>query len=153
MKTKSIKTADIVWVVIGIVFSALFVIFSTPFYELLYMDGEFSNEMYNNNMYLVVACYTTLLVWFFAVLFYWIIDSIHFAHFWVWFLLVVLVTALSPCVVHYYVGDYLNENNLDLLFIPLRNFNIINTFVTLVYFVILSICFRRLSVHCSTTPF
>lgn len=145
------KKTDWIWLISGLVLTALFIFFSTPFYEMLYFNGEFSNEMYNENMYLVVAGYTSLIVWAIAILYYWVID--RFERWYHWLIAVLLVVALSPTVVYFYCDGYFSENNLDLLTIPLINFNIINTIVSLALFFIVCLSVKKLSGHCSTTPF
>ena len=73
--SRDITTANWIWLVISVVVSVLFIVFSTPIYEMLYYNSEFSNEMYNSNMYYVIALCTVLIVWFLPILYYWVIDS------------------------------------------------------------------------------
>ena len=145
------KKADWIWLISGLVVTALFMIFSAPLYELLYYDAAFSNEMFEENMYLVVAGYTSLIVWAIAILYYWVID--HFERWYHWLIAILLVVILSPLVVHVYCDGYFVENNLDELTTPLTNFNIINTIVALVLFFVVCLSVKKLSSHCSTTPF
>ncbi|MBQ9473023.1 MAG: hypothetical protein IJU81_01275 [Bacteroidales bacterium] len=148
---KNSKKTDWIWLMAGLTVTALFLIFSTSVYELLYYDGEFSNEMYNKNMYLVVAGLTSLVVWSTAILYYWIID--HFERWYHWLVAVVLVVVLSPVVVFSHCAGYFYDSNLDELISPLVNFNIINTIVALVLFFIVCLSVKHLSRHCSSTPF
>ncbi|MBO4587516.1 MAG: hypothetical protein J5711_01265 [Bacteroidales bacterium] len=148
---KYTKKKDWIWLISGLVVTALYLIFSTQLYELLYYNGEFSNEMYSENMYLVVAAYTSILVWAVAVLYYLVID--RFERWYHWLIALVVVLALSPTVTYFYCGNYFKDNDLDLLMIPLKNFNIINTVITLVMFCIACLSVKKLSSHCSTTPF
>lgn len=148
---KYTKKKDWIWLISGMVITALYLIFSTLLYELLYYNGEFSNEMYSENMYLVVAAYTSILVWSVVVLYYLVID--RFERWYHWLIALVVVLALSPNVTYIYCGSYFKDNDLDILMIPLRNFNIINTVITLIMFCIVCLSVKKLSSHCSTTPF
>lgn len=152
MKNPSYSTtADWVWLIAGVAITALYIVFSTPIYEMLYYDGAFSNEMYNTGMYLVVACYTSLICWILPVIYYWIVD--RFERWYHWLIILVLTMSLSPTVVFVYCDSYFKDNNLDLLSIPLKNFNLVNMAITFVLFCIVCLSIKKLSSHCSTTPF
>lgn len=151
MKKTGFKTMDFVWLIVALSITVVYIVFSSPFYVYLYPDGEFANEMYNNDLYLVVASYVSLLVWFVAILYYWIID--RFDKLWIWLLSILIVVVLSPMVGIIYCGDYFKAENMDSLLIPLKNFNIINTLVTVVFYIIVTLCIKPLSVNCRTTPF
>lgn len=149
-KLSTSKSIDWVRLAIGAIITALFIIFSNKFYELLYYNGEFSNEMYNEKLYTVVAIYTSSICWGMALLFYWIIDRLDRWFYWIISLFIVM--ALSPTVVYYYCDSVFRENNMDMLTIPLKNFDIINLAVTFVLYLIVCFSVKKLSRNCSTTP-
>ena len=49
VKYSSMK--DWMYLLAGVIITVLYLVFATPIYELMYYDAEFSNEMYNENMY------------------------------------------------------------------------------------------------------
>lgn len=153
------KTIDWVFLFAGLIITALLIISSTLNNGLnlfdsisLKLDQQFANLMYNNNLYLAVACYISLLCWGVAILYYWVIDRFH--RWWQWLITIVIVVALSPVVSFYTCSGTFLDKNLDILVeTALKSFNIIVTFITLVYYIIVCFSVKRLSAHCSTTPF
>ncbi len=49
--------------IVGLVVTVLFLLFPAQVFELGYYEREFSNEMYNENLYLIVAVVTALMAW------------------------------------------------------------------------------------------
>lgn len=146
-----IRTNEWIWFVVGVAITVLYVIFSTQFYELLYRgSSDFANEMYNNNMYLVVAIATTLVVWTIAALYYVFIDK--FPRFISWFIFFIVAILCAPAVNFVYVNSEFQEMNLDFV-MDLENFALVNVAVTAVLFFIVSLCIKGLSKNCATTPF
>ena len=80
----------------GLVITLLFLILSTPIFENLYYEREFSNEMYNQNLYLVVAVVTALIAWAAAGIYYYAINSVSFSRWYHWLIAVVLVLFILP---------------------------------------------------------
>ena len=141
---------DWVFFFVGLAITALFLIFSTPIFELMYYQTDFSNEMYNQNLYFVCAVRTCLVCWGAVILYYWIID--YFSRWYHWLLFFVVAMLLAPVVTVFYMDGVFTEMNLDFEAQCLK-FSIVIEFVTIVLFFINSFCVKNLSSHCSTTPF
>ncbi|HJC99278.1 MAG TPA: hypothetical protein H9924_11665 [Candidatus Phocaeicola merdavium] len=151
MKNVKFSTgSDWVFFFIGVAITALFLFFSTPIYELMYYNAEFSNEMYNENMYFVVASATALICWGIAILYYWVID--YFERWYHWIIAFIISIACTPVVTYVYPDSQFSEANLDYS-AQLGNFAIVNIIVSIILFLIASFSVKNLSSHCSTTPF
>ena len=148
---KYIRPKEWYLLVTGILITVLYIVFATPFYDILYPgSAQFSNQMYNQNMYLVVAVLTSVIVWVIAIFYYWIID--RFPRFWSWFIAFVLALAFAPSVTFVYPDQTFQEMDLDLS-IDLANFALVKLAVTGVLFFITSLCIKGFSKNCATTPF
>ena len=141
---------DWIFLFIGIAITALFLIFSTQIYELLYYNSEFSNEMYNENMYFVLASATALVCWFIAVMYYLIID--RFDRWYHWLIAMVITLVCTPVITYTYPDSIFSEMNFDFS-VQLINFAIVNIIVALVLFLIVSFSVKSLSSNCASTPF
>jgi magnesium-transporting ATPase (P-type) len=146
-----ITTANWIWLVISVVVSVLFIVFSTPIYEMLYYNSEFSNEMYNSNMYYVIALCTVLIVWFLPILYYLVIDSNSLASAGIWSLLFVITLFCAPAVTFFYSNSKLTAENL-VLTEPCRNFALANIGVTAVLFLLVSYALKHFSQNCECEP-
>lgn len=135
---------------IGIILTVLFLVFATPIYELMYYDAEFSNEMYNENMYFVVALTTALIAWGIAIIYYWIIDYLD--RWYHWIAAFIISIACTPVVTFVYPDSTFSEMNMDFS-TQLGNFAIINVVVGIILFLLASFSVKNLSSHCSATPF
>lgn len=135
---------------IGIILTVLFLVFATPIYELMYYDAEFSNEMYNENMYFVVALTTALIAWGIAIIYYWIIDYLD--RWYHWIAAFIISIACTPVVTFVYPDSTFSEMNMDFS-TQLGNFAIINIVVGIILFLLASFSVKNLSSHCSATPF
>lgn len=108
VKYSSMK--DWMYLLAGVIITVLYLVFATPIYELMYYDAEFSNEMYNENMYFVVAVTTSLIAWGIAILYYWIIDYLD--RWYHWILAFILSVACTPVVTFVYPDSTFSEINL-----------------------------------------
>lgn len=136
---------------IGIVVSIFFIIFSASIFEAFYYEREFSNEMYNQGLYTVVAIATVAVVWLFAALFYYIIDSVRFSRWYHWGVMmiaavfvVMLINTVYPDSVFASVG--LNFSH------RLFSFSIVNGIIAAVLFALASFSMRWWSKNCRHTP-
>lgn len=148
VKYSSMK--DWMYLLIGVIITVLYLVFATPIYELMYYDAEFSNEMYNENMYFVVAVTTSLIAWGIAILYYWIIDYLD--RWYHWILAFILSVACTPVVTFVYPDSTFSEMNLDYS-TQLGNFAIVNIIIGIILFLVASFSVKNLSSHCSATPF
>lgn len=141
---------DWMYLLTGIIVTVLFLVFATPIYELMYYDAEFSNEMYNEDMYFVVALAASLIAWGIAIIYYWIID--YFDRWYHWIVAFVISIACTPVVTFVYPDSTFSEMNMDFS-TQLGNFAIINIVVGIILFLLASFSVKNLSSHCSATPF
>ncbi len=148
VKYSSMK--DWMYLLAGVIITVLYLVFATPIYELMYYDAEFSNEMYNENMYFVVAVTTSLIAWGIAILYYWIIDYLD--RWYHWILAFILSVACTPVVTFVYPDSTFSEINLDYS-TQLGNFAIVNIVIGIILFLVASFSVKNLSSHCSATPF
>ena len=137
--------------VIGAVISILFLVFAPQIYEMLYYSQAFSDWMYNQNMYLVVAIVVVLVVWILALLYYKIIDSIRFSKWYHWLIMFFIAILLAPAVDIIYPNGVSAEDGIDYT-TELQNFAIINIAVTAVMFIIASFSLCGFSINCKYVP-
>ena len=68
-----------IFLITGLVITILYIVFSMQIYEILYYETEFSQAMYEENMYLAVALITSILAWAVAAIYYYAINSVAFS--------------------------------------------------------------------------
>ena len=68
----------------GVFITLVFLLFPSWIFEAGYYETEFSNEMYNENLYLVVAVITAAVAWGGAALFYYVVNSVSFSRWYHW---------------------------------------------------------------------
>jgi len=135
----------------GIVLTILFLIFATPAYELLYYESSFSNEMFNNNMYFIIAIVTVILCWAMAGIYYYLIDSVRFSRWYHWGIILIAAMLLSALFTYFYPNNEFLDQELDLSS-DLVNFSIVNVLVSGIVFIIASFSIRWWSSNCRHTP-
>ena len=128
---------------IGFMVSVLFLVFCIPLYEMMYYEPEFSNEMYNQNMYFVAAAFTVLLNWAFVSIFFLLWDPVD-KRFTKWLIMLVVTLIFTPVVVFIYPDGEFASQNLDFS-LQLKNFNIINVVVAFVLYIINSVAINCFS--------
>ena len=134
----------------GLVVTALYVIFSMQIYELLYYESEFSQAMYEENMYLVVALINSGIALATAAIYYYAINSVSFAR---WYQLIFLGIA----VIFAFALDFIYPNSVfseyDYEFTTqLLQFSLLNIIVEALLFIIVSYSIRWWSSNCRHTP-
>lgn len=135
----------------GFVLTVLFLIFSTQIYEILYYSQNFSNWMYNNSMYLVIAIVTVLVSWGIAIIYYYLINSVRFDRWYHWLIMLFASILLAPCVDIAYSNTSSSEIGANFS-TDIVNFAIVNILVTAIFFIIASFSIRWWSYNCSHTP-
>ena len=117
----------------------LYIVFSMQIYELLYYETEFSQAMYDENMYLAVALITAIVAWAAAAIYYYGINSVSFARWYHWLAVLGVTAVLAP------TDDY--EYTVQLM-----HFSLLNIMVEAVLFIIASYSIRWWSSNCRHTP-
>ncbi|MBR4926589.1 MAG: hypothetical protein IKZ61_12725 [Prevotella sp.] len=135
----------------GLVITALYIIFSMQIYELLYYESEFSQAMYEDNMYLVVSIVTAIIAWVVAAIYYYAINSVSFARWYHWLIFLGIAVLFAPTVDFVYPNSVFGEYDYDFT-VQLIHFSLLNIVVEAVLYIIASFSIRWWSSNCRHTP-
>lgn len=135
----------------GLVITVLYIIFSMQIYELLYYESEFSQAMYEDNMYLVVSIVNAIIAWAVAAIYYYAINSVSFARWFHWLIFLGIAVLFAPTVDFLYPNSVFNEYDYDFT-TQLIHFSLLNITVAAVLFIIASFSIRWWSSNCRHTP-
>lgn len=135
----------------GIVITLLYIIFSASIVEQLYYEREFSNEMYNMNLYFMNAVITSVMVWALAGLYYYVINSVSFSRWYHWLVMAAVAAVAAPITNTAISSSRFTEQGLD-YGSQLMSLSIINMAIAFVLFVIVSFSIRWWSSNCRHTP-
>jgi len=139
-----------IFLICGLVATVLFLTFATPLYEGIFYDREFSNEMYNGNLYIIVAMIASLVSWGVAGLFYYAINSVSFSRWYHWLCMLVAVVVLTFGITYFYCNScFPSEYDFDS---QLFRFCLKTSWVEVVLFIIASFSMRWWSSNCRHTP-
>ncbi len=127
-------------------------------YELLaYFDG-FSDDLYNQNLYLTIGLFMVLIPVGILTLYYYVINSVKFSKWWHWLILVVVL-----CAVNFGISYSTSYNELSYLYeqqnkaLPYSteffSFSLINGLWTFVVSFVWSMIIKWGSKNCRRTPF
>lgn len=136
---------------IGAIISLLFLIFPAQMFETIFYDLEFSNEMYNQNLYIIVALITTIIAWGGMAIYYYAINSVSFSRWYHWLITVAVCMVLSATV-NYMVVDHffaIEQMSFDR---QLFNFCIYDAFTTAILCIVSAFSIRWWSSNCRHTP-
>ncbi|MBQ5982553.1 MAG: hypothetical protein IJL54_10350 [Prevotella sp.] len=142
---------NLILLIAGLVITLLFLVFSTKVFESLYYEREFSNEMYNQNLYFVVAIVTTVIAWASAGIFYYAINSVSFSRWYHWLVVLGVAVVLSAVVNYIYPNNIFSSDGVDFS-AQLFSFCVVNMAVEAVLFIIASFSMRWWSSNCRHTP-
>jgi hypothetical protein len=135
----------------GVVLTLLFLIFPSSAFETGYYETEFSNEMYNENIYFVVAVVTAAVAWVAAALFYYVINSVSFSRWYHWLLTLGVASLLAAVVSYVYPNSVFSDLGYDFTS-QLFGFCVVDFAVTVILFVVASFSMRWWSSNCRHTP-
>ena len=102
-----------IFLVTGLVITVLYIVFSMQIYELLYYETEFSQAMYDENMYLAVALITAIVAWAAAAIYYYGINSVSFARWYHWLAVLGVTAVLAPTVDFVYPDSVFAEYDYE----------------------------------------
>lgn len=142
---------NFILLIIGAVITLLFLVFSTKIFEMLYYERQFSNEMYNQNLYFVVAVITALIAWGFAGIYYYAINSVSFSRWYHWLVVLGVAVVLTSVVNYIYPNNIFSADGLDFT-AQLFSFCVVNAAVEAVLFIVASFSMRWWSSNCRHTP-
>ena len=132
--------------------------FFANWYELLaYFEG-FSDDMYNQNLYIIIGLCMVLIPVAVLAIYYYAVNSVKFAKWWHWLLLIVILCAINfgiACNTSYNELLYLYEQqNKGLPYgAEFVGFSLINVLWTFIVSFVWSMIIKWGSQNCRRTPF
>lgn len=135
----------------GVLLTLLFLIFPSSVFETGYYETEFSNEMYNESLYLIVAVVTAAVAWLAAALFYYVVNSVSFSRWYHWLITLGVSSVLSAVVNYAYPNSVFSDLGYDFTS-QLFGFCVIDFIVAVTLFVVASFAMRWWSSNCRHTP-
>ena len=137
--------------VAGAVITLLYLLLGSSLYEALYYEREFSNEMYNENLYFMVSVVTILVAWSFAAIYYYVINSVSFSRWYHWLLVLVAACVAAPVINFTYPNSVFRALGYDFS-AQLFGFCMVDLAIEAVLFVVVSFAIRWWSSNCRHTP-
>ena len=127
-------------------------------YELLaYFEG-FSDDLYNENLYISIGLYMVLIPVGVLILYYYVVNSVMYNKWWHWLVLVLIL-----CAINFGISYSISYNELSYMYeqqnkeLPYStefvSFSLINAFWTLVVSFVWSMFIKWGSKNCRRTPF
>jgi magnesium-transporting ATPase (P-type) len=132
--------------------------FFSSWYELLtYFEG-FSDDMYNQNLYITIGLCMTLIPVVALAVYYYAVNSVRFSKWWHWLLLVTVL-----CAVNFGIAYGTSSNELAYLYeqqnkalpygVEFVSFSLINALWTFAVSFVWSMIIKWGSKNCRRTPF
>jgi len=146
----------VVFLAIGLVITLVFVALSysqnSNIFEMLYFNQGFNDQLYNLNVYPMVAMIVAGMAWAGAGVYYYVINSVNFDRWFHWAGVLGVITLAAPVVCYAVINGILKSNGLDYTGEAVQF--IMQLFVmTAVLFVVASFSMRWWSTNCRHTPF
>ncbi len=138
------------FLVTGISLSVLFWIFNVEIYELPYYSQGFTNSLWNNGVYNVIAAITLAMGWAGAAVYYYVINSAAFDRWWHWLAIMAVTVVLTPIVCYMVMSAMLAGKDYEQ---ELVQFGMYNLAVTAVAYVVASFAMKWWSSNCRHSPF
>lgn len=135
----------------GVVITLLFMLLSASIFEALYYEREFSNEMYNQGLYMTVAIVTAAVAWGLAALYYYVINSVSFSRWYHWLIVLVVASGTAAVIDYVYSNSIFSEEGFDFSG-QLFSFCIVNFILEAILFIVTSFSIRWWSSNCRHTP-
>ncbi len=135
----------------GAVVSLLLLIFSAQVFELLYYEREFSNEMFNQGLYTIVALLIVATAWVMGGIYYYVVNSVSFSRWYHWLVVLGICAVLVPVVTYVWLDGQFATDGLDFASQQLT-FALYAMLVEVVMFIIASFSMRWWSSNCRHTP-
>jgi len=149
------KEKHLIYLGVGVALTILFFVLSVGdsfnVYEQFYFDQAFNDQLYNLNMYSVIAAITILIAWSMAVLYYFVINSVKFDRWYHWLAMLAVTAVLVPVVCFCYIHSTLEAHNLTYMGQSLR-FVLQNALFASALFIVASFAMRWWSTNCRHTP-
>lgn len=134
--------------------------FFANWYELFGLINGFSDDMYNQELYVPIGFCMVLIPIIALTLYYYVINSVRLSKWWQWLLLVVIICAVNFAIAygisyHGILEEYLASDTIPEypLAIDCLTFACINTSWCFVISFVWSLIIKWGSSHCRRTPF
>ena len=137
--------------VCGIIVTVLFIVFSTPLFEALCYQADFSNEMYNDNLNLISAIITSAVAWVLAGIFSYAINSVSFSRWYHWLIVLGVAMVLSPLIVYFTCMSTFDSSASDYS-AQMLAYCFFDLIIEAVLFTVASFSIRWWSSNCRHTP-
>ncbi len=148
---KNKKMKNIILLTTGLLLTLLFLILSATVFEGMYYEREFSNEMYNQGLYLPASLLVTCMAWGATATYYYLINSVNFSRWYHWLIMLIATSVLTTVCVHTYTDSALAEEGLSFSH-QLTTFSGVCAIMNMVFFIIASFSLRWWSSNCRHTP-
>ena len=135
----------------GAVVSLLFLLLNTKIFEALYYERAFSDAMYNQNLYFIVAAVSVAIAWVLAAVFYYVINSVRFSRWYHWLIVLGAACVVTPVTNFVLCNNSLTAEGYDFTS-QLASFATVNLFVEAALFTVASFAIRWWSSNCRHTP-
>ncbi|ADQ80185.1 membrane protein [Paludibacter propionicigenes WB4] len=132
--------------------------FFANWYELIDYFPGFSDDMYNQNLYITIGLCMVLIPIGILTIYYYVVDSVKFNKGWYWLILVLIL-----CATNFGIAYGISYNELSYLYeqqnkvMPYSTefvgFSFINAFWTFVVSFVWSMMIKWKSKNCRRTPF
>ncbi len=142
---------NIILLTTGLLLTLLFLILSATVFEGMYYEREFSNEMYNQGLYLPASLLVTCMAWGATATYYYLINSVNFSRWYHWLIMLIATSVLTTVCVHTYTDSALAEEGLSFSH-QLTTFSEVCAITNMVFFIIASFSLRWWSSNCRHTP-
>ena len=149
--------------IIGLIISLLFIIFGGAIYQLLYLG----NPMFTENLFdfrdllrskswtINLSIITVAIPWAMAIIYYYVINSVHFDRWWHWCIVWVIISPVTAIIGYKYLTMSMNSLEPGLAF-AYEDLNSIlavwNCLLSGLFFIIASYSCRWWSNNCRHTP-
>ncbi|MCH4148631.1 MAG: hypothetical protein LKG25_00420 [Prevotella sp.] len=140
-----------IYLTVGIIITVLYLILGGTLYEALYYEREFSNEMYNENLYFTVSLVTILVAWGLAGIYYYVINSVSFSRWYHWLVVLIVACVAAPVINYISCNAVFSDLNYDFS-AQLFSFSMVDLLIEAVLFIIVSYSIRWWSSNCRHTP-
>jgi len=133
--------------------------FFANWYELLAYFPGFSDDMYNQNMYITIGLCMVLIPVVVLTIYYYMVNSVRFSKWWHWLLIVAVL-----CVINFGIAFSMTYNELSYVYEQLNKvlpfntaefigFSMINALWTFIVSFVWSMIIKWGSTHLRRTPF
>ena len=140
-----------IWLVAGIVVTLLYIVFGTHLYEAMYYEREFSNEMFNENLYFLTSLITAGMAWGVSAVYYYAINSVRFSRWYHWLVMLGIMAVATPIINYIHQSGVFSRLGYDFS-AQMFFFSLVDFAVSVVMFVVASFSMRWWSTNCRHTP-